>query len=295
MFNRFALFIDIGINHEQQHQELILTDIKNVFSYNPLYPVYAKSEIAETSMPGKINFMEFPEGLVEIGHDGKGFFYDNEQPRHKKHVERFQIADRLITNGDYLKFIEDGGYSKPELWLSDGIATVDKEGWKAPLYWEKIDGEWWSFTLNGFRKVNPAEPVTHVSLYEADAYARWSGARLPSEEEWEIAAGELKAEGNFVENRNWHPVPLNNSGRGLKKMFGDVWEWTRSSYSPYSGYKSAEGAIGEYNGKFMSSRMVLRGGSCATSVTHIRKYYRNFFYPHSRWQFMGIRLAKDIR
>ena len=209
-------------------------------------------------------------------------------------INDFKISNRLATNAEYIEFIEDGGYKNAPLWLSDSWATVENEKWKAPLYWEKKEGEWWYYTLNGSRKVNPAEPVTHISYYEADAFAAWCDARLPTEGEWEVAAGDLPYKGNFVETSNFHPEPpLLQSGNELKQMYGDVWEWTRSSYSPYAGYKPLPGALGEYNGKFMSSQMVLRGGSCATSETHIRKTYRNFFPPHSRWQFMGIRLAKD--
>ncbi len=207
----------------------------------------------------------------------------------------FKLGTRLITNKEYIEFINDDGYKNAPLWLSDGWATVEKENWQAPFYWEKKDGEWWNFTLTGFRKVEPNEPVCHVSFYEAEAFAHWSGARLPTEAEWEAASSNLKIEGNFVENENFHPAALsNNDGKkSLRQMFGDVWEWTRSSYSPYPGYKPLPGALGEYNGKFMSSQMVLRGGSCATSESHIRKTYRNFFPPNARWQFMGVRLAKD--
>ena len=241
-----------------------------------------------------MNWNEFDGGIFEIGNNGKKFTYDNETPRHKEFINPFRIANRLITNIEYIEFIEDGGYKNAPLWLSDGWATVEGRNWKAPLYWEKKGGEWWNFTLNGFRRVNLAEPVTHISYYEADAFASWKDARLPTEAEWEVAASVIQYNGNFVETLNFHPVPLQNEDDRLNQMYGDVWEWTRSSYSPYPGYKPLPGALGEYNGKFMSSQMVLRGGSCATSKTHIRNTYRNFFPPHSRWQFMGIRLAKDI-
>lgn len=289
--------IEIGLNHEQQHQELLLTDIKHVFSVNPIIPVYKEKEtnLAGGSLP--LNWKKFEGGVFEIGQQGNGFAYDNETPRHKEYVEPFELASRLTVNGEYIEFMKAGGYEKPELWLSDGWAAAEKENWKSPMYWEKRDGEWYYFTLNGLRRVDLNEPVCHVSFYEADAFARWVGVRLPTEAEWEVAAGEIKPWGNFVESGSYHPVKLNAAAAGseeLQQMYGDVWEWTRSSYSPYPGYKTLPGALGEYNGKFMSSQMVLRGGSCATSVTHIRKTYRNFFAPHCRWQFMGIRLAKDV-
>jgi ergothioneine biosynthesis protein EgtB len=294
LYIEYAPIIEIGINHEQQHQELLLTDIKHVLSLNPLNPVYSAKEIVNNDAIPKMNWKEFDGGIIEIGNDGNSFSYDNETPRHKEFINPFRIANRLVTNGEYIEFIKDGGYKNAPLWLSDGWATTEVESWKAPLYWEKKDGEWWNFTLNGFRKVNPAEPVTHISYYEADAFASWKDARLPTEAEWEVTASAIQYNGNFVETLNFHPVPLQNEDDRLNQMYGDVWEWTRSSYSPYPGYKTLPGALGEYNGKFMSSQMVLRGGSCATSKTHIRNTYRNFFPPHSRWQFMGIRLAKEI-
>ncbi len=293
-FNEYAPVIEIGLNHEQQHQELLLTDIKHVLSFNPLRPVYSEREIIITNNINSLNWIEFDEGVFETGHNGKSFCYDNETPVHKEFINSFALADRLVTNREYLEFIEDAGYEKPTLWLSDGWATVENEKWKAPLYWEKKDGAWYNFTLNGLRKVNPDEPVCHVSHYEADAFAAWKGKRLPTEFEWEVAATSPGIEGNFVDNKKFHTVPLKeNNANGLKQMFGDVWEWTQSAYLPYPGYKPLPGALGEYNGKFMSGQMVLRGGSCATSKSHIRKTYRNFFPPHSRWQFTGIRLAKD--
>ena len=287
--------VNIGLNHEQQHQELLLTDIKHMFSFNPLYPEYSPKNIEQQDFHLPLSWIEFDEGISEIGHNGKGFYYDNEMPKHKEFIDKFSIASRLITNKEFIEFIEDGGYKNPVLWLSDGYAAVERGKWEAPLYWKKIEGEWWNYTLSGFRKVNPSEPVVHISYFEADAFAAWSGHRLPTEAEWEKASSIVCIEGNFVENENYHPVPLGNqiSKNNLNQMFGDVWEWTRSSYSPYPGYKVPPGALGEYNGKFMSGQMVLRGGSCATSVSHIRNNYRNFFYPHSRWQFMGIRLAKN--
>jgi ergothioneine biosynthesis protein EgtB len=296
-YNEFAPVIEIGINHEQQHQELLLTDIKHVFSMNPLHPVYRETGLLSSADILPVEWINFDEGVFETGHDGNGFCYDNETPRHKTYIQPFKLANRLVTNREYLEFIEDGGYKKPELWLSDGFAAVEREVWQAPLYWEKKDGEWWNFKLNGFHKLNLNEPVCHVSHFEADAFARWAGCRLPTEFEWELAASGELVEGNFVENEKYHPVPLkinNGAGGKLHQMFGDVWEWTQSAYLPFPGYKTLPGALGEYNGKFMSGQIVLRGGSCATSLSHIRKTYRNFFYPHSRWQFMGIRLAEDI-
>ncbi|RLC52279.1 MAG: ergothioneine biosynthesis protein EgtB [Candidatus Cloacimonadota bacterium] len=289
----YAPIIEIGLNHEQQHQELLLTDIKHVLSFNPLNPIYSAKEIVNRDDISNMNWKEFDGGVFKIGNDGSSFTYDNETPRHKEFINPFKIANRLVTNCEYIDFIEDSGYKNAPLWLSDGWAAVENEDWIAPLYWEKKDGEWWNFTLNGFRKVNPAEPATHISYYEADAFASWKDARLPTEAEWEVAAGDLQYKGNFVDILNFHPVPLQSKDE-LNQMYGDVWEWTRSSYSPYPGYKTLPGALGEYNGKFMSSQMVLRGGSCVTSETHIRNTYRNFFPPHSRWQFMGIRLAKEI-
>jgi len=285
--------IDLGLNHEQQHQELILTDIKHLFSLNPLKPMYSEKKRVDANEVGSLNWISFPEGIYETGNRSKEFVFDNETPRHKTFISAFSLADRLITNKEYLNFIEEGGYHRPELWLSDGWTTVENEKWTSPIYWEKTDNEWWAFTLNGFNKIIPDEPVCHISLYEADAYARWAGTRLPTEEEWEAAASNKVIKGNFAENSYYHPIPLLENANGLKQLFGDVWEWTRSSYSPYPGYKTLPGALGEYNGKFMSGQIVLRGGSCATPVSHIRSTYRNFFPPNARWQFMGMRLAKE--
>jgi ergothioneine biosynthesis protein EgtB len=291
-----AFIITLGFHHEQQHQELILTDIKHVFSCNPLYPTYKKRPPANASSIPPMEWVAFPEGIYWIGHEGEGFAFDNEGPRHREFVQPFQLASRLVTNGEYLKFIEDGGYQNPLLWLSEGWATGRAEEWQAPLYWERRDGRWWAMTLSGLREVDMAEPVCHVSYYEADAYARWAGARLPTEAEWEVAARDIPIEGNFVENGLYHPAPLNASSTGgkLAQMYGDVWEWTQSSYSPYPRFRPGPGAIGEYNGKFMCNQYVLRGGSCATSRSHIRPTYRNFFPANAQWQFMGIRLAREV-
>jgi ergothioneine biosynthesis protein EgtB len=287
----------LGFNHEQQHQELLVTDIKHVFAQNPLYPVFeAGAAGAETEKLAPQHFLEFDEVTVLIGHDGTGFSYDNEGPRHRALVPPFSLSNRLITNGEYLAFIEAGGYTRPEFWLSLGWAAVNEQRWQAPLYWEKRDGEWWNFTLSGFRRVDEAEPVTHVSYFEADAYANWDGARLPTEFEWERAAADVEITGNFVDDQRFHPAPaaLSSGSGALQQMFGDCWEWTRSAYLPYPGYRVVPGALGEYNGKFMCNQMVLRGGSCATSRDHIRSTYRNFFPPDKRWQFSGIRLARDL-
>jgi ergothioneine biosynthesis protein EgtB len=291
----------LGIHHEQQHQELLVTDIKHVFAQNPLYPVFRESRAralgaSKTSTDGRpCQLVDFEETIVEIGHDGRGFAYDNEGPRHRALVPAFALASRLVTNGEYIAFIEDNGYARPEFWLSLGWMTVNEQRWQAPLYWTKRDGAWWNFTLSGLRRVDDSEPVTHVSYFEADAYANWAGARLPTEFEWERAALDRPIEGNFVEDENFHAHALSVSRDDghLHQMFGDVWEWTRSSYSPYPGYRAGAGALGEYNGKFMCNQYVLRGGSCATSRSHIRRTYRNFFQPEKRWQFTGIRLAHD--
>jgi ergothioneine biosynthesis protein EgtB len=295
LYNEIAPLIEIGLNHEQQHQELLLTDIKNVLSINPLNPVYSERNINPSNVTSELEWVEFEGGVVEIGSDGKGFNFDNETPVHKEFIYPFKLANRLITNKEFMGFIEDKGYETATLWLSDGWATVESEGWRAPLYWEIKDGKWWNFTLNGFRQVNPDEPVCHICQYEADAFAQWRGCRLPSEAEWEVAARNLPYTGNLVENENHHTIPVERNVDGLRQMYGDVWEWTQSAYLPYPGYKPLPGALGEYNGKFMSNQIVLRGGSCATSQTHIRNTYRNFFPPPSRWQFTGLRLAQDIK
>ncbi|HEU4415247.1 MAG TPA: ergothioneine biosynthesis protein EgtB [Candidatus Angelobacter sp.] len=287
----------LGLNHEQQHQELLVTDIKHAFWSNPLRPSYQASRPASgsTGAAPAQKPQSYPEGLYEIGAEGDTFFFDNEGSRHKVFLRPYRFAIRLATCGDYLAFMDDRGYSRPELWLSDGWTAVRSHGWNAPLYWEKVDGQWHQFTCSGRRKVDEGEPVCHVSYYEADAFARWAGARLPNEFEWEVAASRLPVQGNLLESGNFHPVvapAAPESGQPVQ-MFGDCWEWTASAYLAYPGYKPAAGALGEYNGKFMSGQMVLRGGSCATPRSHIRPSYRNFFSPETRWQFSGIRLADD--
>ena len=287
--------ITLGIHHEQQHQELMLTDIKHVFAQNPLYPIFRKASSKADRPSSPIRFHEFNEQIVEIGHHGPGFFYDNEGPAHRALVPAFAIASRPVTNGEYMAFIEDNAYKRPEFWLSLGWMTVNEQRWEAPLYWQRRDDKWWEFTLSGLRPVEPSEPVTHISYFEADAYVNWAGARLPTEFEWERIAANQLIDGNFVEEEYFHPQPCDSdsSAGEIAQLFGDVWEWTRSSYSPYPGFRAEPGALGEYNGKFMCNQYVLRGGSCATSRTHIRPTYRNFFQPEKRWQFTGIRLARD--
>jgi ergothioneine biosynthesis protein EgtB len=302
LFREIEPIVVLGIHHEQQHQELLVTDIKHVFAQNPLHPIFRGRDAAprrpDDAARRPYQFIEFDETTVEIGHDGRGFSYDNEGPRHRALVPAFSLASRLVTNSEFLQFIEDNGYARSEFWLSLGWTTVNEQRWQAPLYWTKHDGAWWNFTLSGFRPVDEKEPVTHLSYFEADAYANWAGARLPTEFEWERAAADVPIDGNFVETERFHPAAIPSvQGAGsnkLQQLFGDVWEWTRSAYSPYPGYRAAPGALGEYNGKFMCNQYVLRGGSCATSRTHIRKTYRNFFQPDKRWQFSGIRLAHDV-
>jgi ergothioneine biosynthesis protein EgtB len=296
LFHEIEPILTLGIHHEQQHQELLITDIKHLFAQNPLHPVFRERKIDIVSPKvSPMLFVDFEETITNIGHEGAGFSYDNEGPRHRALIPAFSLANRAVTNGEYLEFIEAGGYTRSEFWLSLGWMTLNEQRWQAPLYWIKRDDTWSNFTLTGLRPVDENEPVTHVSYFEADAYANWAGARLPTEFEWEHAAAEIPIEGNFVETETFHPAVCRSSGqdRQLAQMFGDVWEWTRSAYSPYPGYRAAPGALGEYNGKFMCNQYVLRGGSCATSRTHIRKTYRNFFQPEKRWQFTGIRLARD--
>lgn len=322
-----AALIELGLHHEQQHQELLLTDIKHILATNPLRPAYRRelSDERDGNLRSSYPAMEWVDlagGLHRMGYgaaDGAehqggvsspagAFAFDNEAPAHGVYFQDCQLGSRLVANGEYLEFMLAGGYRQPQWWLSDGWMTVQSQGWQAPLYWEEIDGEWWVMTLGGMRRVQEAEPVCHVSFYEADAFARWADSRLPTEAEWEVAAyrhgmgrqgmGRQGMVGNFVENNRLHPqvAPWANESEGpaLQQMFGDVWEWTQSAYLPYPGFRPAAGAVGEYNGKFMCNQMVLRGGSCVTSVSHIRPTYRNFFPPASRWQFSGIRLARDV-
>jgi len=287
-----ADLVELGLNHEQQHQELILMDIKHVLSLNPLAPAYQPAPPAVSRAAVPLDWIRFEGGLRQIGHDGEGFAFDNEGPRHKVWLEPFQLASRLSNCGEYQAFIADGGYSRPELWLSDGWAAVQAEGWRAPLYWrETEDGRWTIFTLAGPKPLDPAEPVSHLSHYEADAFARWQGARLPTEAEWEVAAGGASGERNLADLGLFHPAPA--AGTGLQQMIGDLWEWTMSPYVAYPRYRPPEGAVGEYNGKFMSGQMVLRGGAAVTPAGHVRITYRNFFPPGARWAFSGVRLARD--
>ncbi len=283
-----ASLIELGINHEQQHQELIVTDIKHVLGGNPLHPVYeAPSGLRAVEEAPALRWRAFKGGLVAIGHDGPGFAFDNEGPRHTVWLEPFRLATRPVTCGEYLEFMADGGYHRPELWLSAGWATAQERHWQAPLYWER-DGESWSlYTLGGFRPVIASEVLSHVSFFEAAAFAKWAGKRLPTEFEWEIAARGVAEDGNFADSRLFHPA------RASERMFGDVWKWTASAYLPYPGYREVDGPVGEYNGKFMASQMVLRGGSAATPAGHTRVTYRNFFPPDARWQFSGLVLAED--
>jgi len=283
----------LGIHHEQQHQELLLTDIKYSLSINPLRPVYrAAPELSMAAAP-ELLWLQREGGLQQFGHGGDGFAYDNESPRHRVWLEPFRLASRPVTQGEFLAFMEDRGYQRPELWLSEGWATVRQHGWQAPLYWKRLDGAWWQFTLAGLQPIDSGAPVSHVSYFEADAYARWAGQRLPTEQEWETVAAEVAVSGNFLESGLLRPVAAAPGADGLSQVFGDVWEWTQSAYQPYPGFRPPSGALGEYNAKFMCSQLVLRGGSCATPQSHIRASYRNFFYPADRWQFSGVRLADD--
>ncbi|MGB5248297.1 MAG: ergothioneine biosynthesis protein EgtB [Gammaproteobacteria bacterium] len=285
-----GFLVTLGIHHEQQHQELILTDIKHVLAANPLEPAYLPAAERPAAEAGPLTFMPFPGGIVEIGNDAQAFCFDNETPVHRVWIESFQLGNRPVSNGEYREFVREGGYQTCELWLSDGWATVQQEAWQYPLYWDaSLETQ---FTLNGRQPVDPEAPVCHLSYYEADAYARWAGARLPSEAEWEVAARHFPVTGNFADSGVFDPCAA--AGTGPQQLFGDVWEWTSSAYAPYPGFEPLDGSLGEYNGKFMCNQMVLRGGSCATPADHIRPSYRNFFYPHQRWQFTGLRLARDV-
>lgn len=290
-----ATVITLGLNHEQQHQELMLTDVKHLLARNPLRPQYTPSWPLTQVTPRRASWIAYAGGLAEFGHDGGGFAFDNEGPRHRAFVAPFELSSQPVTNGEFAAFIDDGGYRRPEFWLAAGWEEVQRQQWDAPLYWSRKDDSWHTFTLHGEAEIDSHAPVTHVSYYESDAYARWAGARLATEYEWEFAARDVARRGNFVDSGALHPLAMRDapSANAPAQLFGDVWEWTQSAYLPYPGYHTAPGAIGEYNGKFMSGQMVLRGGSCATPQSHIRATYRNFFPPSARWQFSGVRLARD--
>jgi ergothioneine biosynthesis protein EgtB len=292
-----ASLLELGLQHEQQHQELILTDLKHLLSRNPLQPAYMERWPLTPVKPRPSRWIGFAGGMVSVGHHGTGFCFDNEQPRHEVFLVPFELASHPVTHGDFLAFIDDGGYTRPELWLSLGWDMVQAQRWTAPMYWERRDGRWTTFTLHGRVDIDPATPMTHVSYFEADAYARWAGARLPTEFEWEAGAADGAIDGNFQDSGALHPLaPRTDPAQGNpSQLFGDVWEWTGSAYGPYPGFTAAPGAVGEYNGKFMCNQYVLRGGSCATPRSHIRVTYRNFFPPEARWQFSGVRLARDLR
>lgn len=284
--------LQLGLEHEIQHQELLLMDTRYNFSINPLHPVYHKVELPPVAPVAKMGWQAFGNGIIETGHDGESFAYDNERPRHKTYVQDFRLATRLVSNAEYLDFIEDGGYERVALWLSDGWHTIRQNGWQAPLYWFREGRAWQHFDLTGAHALRPDEPVSHLSYYEADAYARWAGKRLPTEAEWEYAASTQAIAGNFLDSGLYVPRPAQPTG--MTQMFGDLWEWTQSAYLPYPGFKPLPGTLGEYNGKFMCDQMVLRGGCCVTAQDHVRASYRNFFRAADRWMFSGLRLAEDL-
>ena len=295
-----ASLLTIGLHHEMQHQELFLTDLLHLFSHNPLHPSVLDRQpaVAGADAPAA-KMIAFDGGLVEVGAKAQyadpwaGFSYDCEQPQHKTFLSPFKLASRLSNNHEWMAFIDDGGYDDPMLWLSDGWASKNREDWRAPLYWQQMEGVWYQYGLDGLQKVDPLAPVSHVSYYEADAFARWSGKRLPREHEWEQVARPRAVVGNFLESYTWRPFAAQSAGEDFEDLYGDVWEWTQSAFSPYPGFVAKQGALGEYNGKFMANQYVLKGGSCVTPRLQMRASYRNFFYPHQRWQFMGVRLAED--
>jgi ergothioneine biosynthesis protein EgtB len=287
--------LELGLQHEQQHQELQLMDMLAASAANPIAAgIWPQAKAPPSLPPPALGTVQRPGGVAEIGHGGAGFAFDCETPRHRVLLHPHELADRLVTNGEWLRFIDEGGYSTPAYWLADGWDWVKREGVEAPLYWRRRDGHWLSFGLDGLAEIDPAEPVCHISYYEADAFARWAGARLPTEAEWEVAASGLDPSGgNQLDEAGPVRPRAALPGPGAKQMFGDVWEWTMSAYLPYPGFRPEQGAVGEYNGKFMVNQFVLKGGSCATPRGHVRASYRNFFYPHQRWQFSGLRLARD--
>ncbi len=291
----YVRLLEVGINHEQQHQELMLTDILALFAANPTKPAYRPAQPRALSVRQEpARWIDFAGGVYSIGHRGEGFAWDNEQPRHDALLVPFRLADRLVTNGEWLQFMADGGYETATLWLSDGWAEANRENWRAPLYWESRGEAWFEMSLRGLQPLDLDAPVAHVSYYEADAFARWAGKRLPTEFEWEVAAAGSSEAENSLEAAALRPLPAETAPNGApRQMFGDVWEWTQSAYLPYPGYRAPKGALGEYNGKFMVNQHVLRGGSCVTPARHTRSSYRNFFYPRQRWQFMGLRLATE--
>jgi len=288
LWQEFFTRVTLGLNHEQQHQELLLMDIKHNFSVNPLKPAYNEKIVTVTHERADMQWTERCGGIVSIGSDANEFCFDNETPRYQVLLNDHKLATRLVNNSEFLEFIQDDGYKRPEFWLADGWYLIQKEKWQHPLYWEKMDNDWQIFTLGGLRQLTPYEPLSHVSFYEADAYARWAGKRLPSEAELENILSEFEVKGNFLDHRILHPQTKED------QWYGDLWQWTSSPYAPYPGFKPLSGSMGEYNGKFMCNQMTLRGGSCVTPLDHTRATYRNFFYPHNRWQFSGLRLAEDV-
>lgn len=287
--------VTLGVHHEEQHQELLLTDILHLFSENPLKPAYLRLPRVSgaKAAPPELEWLAFEGGIFQVGHDGSGFAFDSETPRHDALIRPFLIASRPVTNREWLTFIEAGGYREPRFWLSDGFRHAQTYEWRSPLYWEQRDGMWWQMSLAGMLPLELDAPVAHVSFFEADAFARFSDARLPTEFEWERAATGVPLKGNVLDLSRLRPIPASSAEKGVQQLIGDVWEWTASPFMPYPGFKPAEGAVGEYNGKFMNGQFVLRGGSCVTPPGHVSATYRNFFYPHQRWQFSGLRLAKD--